>query len=52
MKHSKNESSSSLEVFGEQHNLHSTSDSSDDNHYTKRKKYKPYEEISWEFKNI
>ena len=47
MKHTKNESSSSSEVFGEQ-NFHSTSDSSDDNHYTKKRKYKPYEEISGE----
>ena len=48
----KNESSSSSEVFGEQRKFHSTSDSSDDNHYTKKRKYKPYEEISREFKNI
>ena len=32
--------------------FHSTSDSSDDNHYTKKRKYKPYEEISGEFKKI
>ena len=50
MKHTKNESSSYLEVFGEQQNFPSTSDSSDDNHYTKKRKYKPYEEISREFK--
>ena len=50
MKHTKNESSSSLEVFGEQRNLHSTSDSSDDNYYTKKRKYKAYEEISREIK--
>ena len=52
MKHTKDESSSSSEVFGEQQNYHSTSDNSDDNHYTKKRKYKPYEEISGEFKKI
>ena len=52
MKHAKNESSSSSEVFGEQRNFHSTSDSSDDDHYTKKRKYRPYEEISGEFKKI
>ena len=50
MRHSKTESSSSSEVFGEQQNYHTTSDSSDDNLYTKKRKYKPYEEISGEFK--
>ena len=50
MKHTKDESSSSSEVFAEQGNYHSTSDSSDDNHYTKKRKYKSYEEISGEFK--
>ena len=39
-------------MFGEQCTFHSTSDSSDDNHYTKKRKYKPYEEISGEFKKI
>ena len=39
----KNESSSSSEVFGDQRNFHSTSDSSEDNHYTRKRKYKPYE---------
>ena len=43
MKHTKNESSSSFEVFGEQQNYQTTSDSSDDNRYTKKRKYKPYE---------
>ena len=52
MKHTKNEISSSSEVFGEQRNYHSTSDSSDDNKYTKKRKYKPYEEISREFEKI
>ena len=50
MKQTKNESSSSSEVFGEQRNFHSTSDSSDDNHYTKKRKYKAYEENLWEIK--
>src|SRR5882757_5413783 len=52
MKHTKTESSSSSEVFGEQRNYHSTSDSSDDKQYKKKRKYKPYEEISGEFKKI
>ena len=43
IKQTKNESSSSSEVFGDQHNFHSTSDSSEDNHYTKKRKYKAYE---------
>ena len=38
IKQTKNESSSSSEVFGDQCNFHSTSDSSDDNHYTKKEK--------------
>ena len=33
-------------------NFHFTSDSSDDNHYTKKRKYKPYEKIFGEFKKI
>ena len=52
MKHTKYESSSSSKVFGEQRNYHSTSDSSDDNQYTKKRKYKPLKEISEEFKKI
>ena len=52
MKHTKIESSSSSEVFGEQRNYHSTSDNRDDNQYTKKWKYKPYEEIFREFKKI
>ena len=51
-KHTKDEISSSSELFGEQGNHHSTSNSSDDNQYTKKRKYKPYEEISGEFKKI
>ena len=39
-------------MFGDQRNFHSTSDSSKDNHYTRKRKYKPYEEISGDFKNI
>ena len=38
IKQTKNESISSSEVFGDQRNFHSTSDSSDDNHYTKNRK--------------
>ena len=52
MKHTKTESSSSSEVVGEQRNYHTTSDSSDDNQYTEKRKYKPYEEISGEFEKI
>ena len=52
IKQTKNESISSSEVFGAQLNFHSTSDSSDDHHYTKKRKYKPYEEIYREFKKI
>ena len=48
----KNESSSSSEVYGDQHNSHYTSDSSEDNHHTRKRKYKPYEEISGDFKKI
>ena len=52
IKQTKNESSSSSQVFGDQRNFHSTTDSSDENHYTKKRKYKPYEESSGEFKKI
>ena len=52
MKHTKNESSSSSKVFGEQQNYHTTSDSSEDDLYDRKNKYKPYEEISGEFKKI
>ena len=38
MKYTKNENSLSSEVVGEQRIFHSTSDSSDDNHYTKKRK--------------
>ena len=43
IKQTKIESSSSSEVFGDQRNFHSTSDSSEDNHYTRKRKYKLYE---------
>ena len=33
-------------------NSHYTSDSSEDNRHTRKMKYKPYEEISGEFKKI
>ena len=48
----KNESSSSSEVYGDQHNSHYTSDSSEDNRHTRKMKYKSYEEISGDFKKI
>ena len=48
----KNESSSSSEVFGDQRNSDYTSDSSEDNHHTRKRRYKPYEEICGEFKRI
>ena len=38
MKNTKTKSSSASEVFGEQRNYHTTSDSSDDNQYTKERK--------------
>ena len=46
----KNKSSSSSEVYGDKHNSHYTSHSSEDNHHIRKRKYKPYEEISREFK--
>ena len=48
------ESSSSSEVYGDSHkkNYQYTSDSSEDNHHTRKRKFKPYEEISREFKKI
>ena len=52
MKHTKTESSSSSEVFGEWQSYHTTSDSSDDDLYDKKRKYKLYEEILGEFKKI
>ena len=48
------ESSSSSEVYDDPHkkNYQYTSDSSEDNHHTRKRKFKPYEEISREFKKI
>ena len=50
----KNESSSYFEVYGDLHkqSSHYTSDSSEDNHHTRKRKYKSYEKISGEFKKI
>ena len=52
MKLAKTESSSSSEGFGEQQSYHTTSDSSENDLYDRKKKYKQYEEISGEFKKI
>ena len=51
---SKFKSSSSFEIYGDPHkkNYQYTSDSSKDNHHTRKRKFKPYEEISGEFKKI
>ena len=48
------ESSSSSEVYGDSHkqNFQYTSDSNEDNHHTRKRKFKPYKEISREFKKI
>ena len=48
------ESSSSSEVYGDSHkqNFHYTSDGSEDNHHTRKRKLKTYDEISGEFKKI
>ena len=48
------ESSSSSKVYGDPHkkNYQYTSDSSEDNYHTRKIKFKPYEEISGEFKKI
>ena len=53
-KHIKIESSSSYEIYGDPHkkNNQYTSDSSEDNHQIRKSKFKPYEEISGEFKKI
>ena len=50
----KNESSSSSEGYGDLHKQNSryNGDSSEDNHHTRKRKFKPYEEISGEFKKI
>ena len=46
-KQSKIESSSSYDIYGDLHkkNYQYTSDSSEDNHQTRKRKFKPYEEI-------
>ena len=48
------ERSSSSEAYGVSHrqNFQYTSDSSEDNHHTRKRKFKPYEEIFEEFKKI
>ena len=47
-------SSSSSEVYGDSYkqNFQYTSDNSKVNHHTRKRKFKPYEEISREFKKI
>ena len=50
MKLAKTKSSSSSEGFGERQSYHTTSDSSEVELYDRKKKYRPYEEISGEFK--
>ena len=47
-------SSLSFEIYGDSHrkNRQYTSDSSEDNHHSRKRKFKPYEEISGEFKKI
>ena len=52
MKLTKTESNASSEVFNEQQSYHTTSDSSEAELYDRKKKYRPYEEISGEFKKI
>ena len=52
MKLAKSDSSSSSEGLKEQQSYYSTSDSSEAEVYQKKKKYRPYEEISGEFKKI
>ena len=52
MKLPKTKSSSSSEGFGERQSYHTTSDSSEADLYDRKKKYRPYEEISGEFKKI
>ena len=52
MKLAKAESSSSSEGFREQQSYYTTSDSSEADLYNRKKKYRPYEEISGEFKKI
>ena len=53
-KHSKIESSSSSKIYGDlcRKNCQYSSDNSEDNYHSRKKKYKPYEEIYGEFKKI
>ena len=53
-KQSKIQISSSSEIYGDPHrkNYQYTSDSSEDNHHSRKIKFKPYEDISGEFKKI
>ena len=53
-KQSKIESSSSYAIYGDSHrkNPQYTSDSSEDNYHSRKRKFKPYEEILGEFKKI
>ena len=48
------ESSSSFEIYGDSHrkNRQYTSDSSEDNYHSRKRKFKAYQEISGEFKKI
>ena len=52
MKLAKTEISSSSEGFREQPSYHTTSDSSEAELYNSNKRYRPYDEISGEFKKI
>ena len=52
MKLAKPESSSSSEGFKEQQSYYTTSDNSEAELYDRKKKYRPYEEISGELKKI
>ena len=53
-KYSKIESSSSSEINGNSHRKkhENSSDSRESNYRSRKMKYKPYEDISWEFKKI
>ena len=53
-KQSRIKSISSSEIYGDPHkkNYQYTSDSSEDNHHSRKRKFRPYEEISGEFKKI
>ena len=53
-KQSRIERRSSSKIYGDPHrkNYQYTSDSNEDNHHSRKIKFKPYEEISGEFKKI